>query len=80
MTLRRSDYCVVQAAGHRIELRGNQVLVKGSVMPVSLSGVAMGDKRIVATVVKRGYRLQTCEYRAPSSGEPARGQPAMNSA
>lgn len=90
---------VVQAAGHRIEIEDNQVLVDGEVRPVSPAGMAalrvlahrpghvvardillralpgrgnsmhavesavlrlrtaLGDSQIVATVVKRGYRL-----------------------
>ncbi|MEE3063795.1 MAG: uroporphyrinogen-III synthase [Actinomycetota bacterium] len=91
--------CNVKAAGHAIEIRGNCVLVDGSVQALSGSGMAvlralahrpgdvvarndllrvlpgnsndphavdtavlrlrtaLGDKNIVATVVKRGYRL-----------------------
>ncbi|MEM6105261.1 uroporphyrinogen-III synthase [Mycobacterium sp. 050272] len=91
--------CNVKAAGHAIEIRGNCVLVDGSVQSLSGSGMAvlralahrpgdvvarndllrvlpgnsndphavdtavlrlrtaLGDKNIVATVVKRGYRL-----------------------
>jgi uroporphyrinogen-III synthase len=91
--------CTVKAAGHAIEIRGNCVLVDGSVQSLSGSGMAvmralahrpgdvvargdllrvlpghsndphavdtavlrlrtsLGDKNIVATVVKRGYRL-----------------------
>lgn len=91
--------CTVKAAGHGIEIRGNCVLVDGSVQSLSGSGMAvmralaqrpgdvvargdllrvlpgnsndphavdtavlrlraaLGDKNIVATVVKRGYRL-----------------------
>jgi uroporphyrinogen-III synthase len=89
----------VLAAGHRVEIRGNCVLVDGSVKSLSPTGMAtiralanrpgtvvsrrdllsalpgagsdthavetavlrlrtaLGDKNIVATVVKRGYRL-----------------------
>ncbi|BBY23229.1 transcriptional regulator [Mycobacterium stomatepiae] len=91
--------CNVNAAGHAVEIRGNCVLVDGSVQSLSGSGMAvlralaqrpgdvvargdllrvlpgnsndphavdtavlrlrtaLGDKNIVATVVKRGYRL-----------------------
>lgn len=89
----------VRAAGHRIEIEGDRVLVDGSPRPVSPTGLAtlralaaqpgivvhreallaalpggghsthavesavlrlrtaLGDRGIVATVVKRGYRL-----------------------
>ncbi|TVS86750.1 uroporphyrinogen-III synthase [Mycobacterium helveticum] len=91
--------CTIDAAGHRIEIRGSCVVVDGSVTSLSGSGMAtlralaqrpgdvvarsdllrvlpgnstdphavdtavlrlrtaLGDKTIVATVVKRGYRL-----------------------
>lgn len=91
--------CTINAAGYRIEIRGNCVVVDGSVRSLSGSGMAtlralaqrpgdvvarsdllrvlpgnstdphavdtavlrlrmaLGDKNIIATVVKRGYRL-----------------------